>query len=92
MSQIAYDLSPVAAGSVADLVAVEVLRVVTGLNGLDSRNSSGGDGHVLEGLLDDDHADNTVLGMVLGPDGGEFAILISNSDGRLSNSRRSLGD
>lgn len=66
------------------------MRVLAGLNGLDSRNSSGRDGYVLESLLDDDHADNIALGNVLGPDGGETIVL--RGDGRrLSNSGQSFG-
>lgn len=89
-SHIAHGLSPVVR-SVADLVAMQVLRVVAGLNGLDSRNSSGRDGHVLESLLNDNHADNVAVGNVLGPDGGEFAILLRDNGRCLSDNRRSLG-
>lgn len=66
------------------------MRVLAGLNGLDSRNSSGRDGHVLESLLDDNHADNIALGNVLGPDGGK-AIVLRGDGRRLSNSGQSFG-
>lgn len=87
----AYGLSPVAS-SVADSVTLHVLRELAGLDGLDGRNSGGRDGDVLKGLLDNDHADNAVLGDILGPDGGELIVLGSSSDRRISDDRHSLGD